>query len=126
MAAVCNSKEFKSVRMHVYEVAHHSGPGRSAEAVVRSAPNVFKGVTFAMRTMRILVVDDVIDSGKTINAVRDSVMLFRQDLTRPPVVQITYACLFLSARHSARADIIAHEMKPDDCWVKMPYEGIDG
>jgi hypoxanthine phosphoribosyltransferase len=128
MAAICNAPELSGVRMHVFTVSHYSGRERKSQATLQQSTNIFKrwmqdGGDVAMR---VLVVEDVIDTGSTINKVRDVVMLYRAALRAPPEVQFTYATVIASHRHSARSDIITATFKKDDDWIVLPYEESDG
>jgi hypoxanthine phosphoribosyltransferase len=72
--------------------------------------------------LNVLVTEDVIDKGVTIREVGEDLAHFLS--ISPPLrqLEVTYAALVVSERHRNRSDILPASWKPDEDWVKFPYE----
>lgn len=121
LAAICNQPSLANLHRHIFTVSHYRGQERKNKAVfVTGPPNIFRNGY--PRVMNVLVVDDVLDSGNTIQIVQNAITLYHRTLRNAPEVRLTYATLLVSTRHSARTDVIAAESIADDEWAVFPYE----
>ena len=64
----------------------------------------------------ILVIDDLIDSGKTMNAVINHIKMLK------PNCKIVVAVLYINNDVKINQNVIFNEMKDPSVWIQFPYE----